>query len=169
MFTNLARTLRASPAEVFPLWTPVGWHRAGRYTPRWVDVLLFPQNWPSLDRLHPDLVRDLAPGDVIPDGPAGTAQFVVAHVEAPHVLVLHSTSHVPASWRERLGADIDWVWTFTLEASPGGGTRMQIRTQAATRPWWLTATYVAVLVPADHLMATAMLRGLDQRSSAVTA
>jgi hypothetical protein len=162
--TNHARTLRATPAEVFPWLTQVGWHRGGWYTPRWVDALLFPQNWPSLDRLDPELVRDLAPGDVIPDGPPGTARFVVARVEAPHVLVLHSTSHAPSTWRERFGAEIDWVWTFTLESSGGSGTRMQIRTQATMRPWWLTVAYVLLLVPADHLMATAMLRGLDQRA-----
>ncbi|MFL6178438.1 MAG: hypothetical protein ACJ74E_01130 [Actinomycetes bacterium] len=163
--TNHARSLHAAPEQVFPWLTQVGWHRAGWYTPRWVDVLLFPQNWPSADRLDPELVRNLEPGDVIPDGPVGTAQFVVTHVDAPHLLVLHSTSHVPASWKKRWGAEIDWVWTFVLDQRLDAGTRMQIRTQATTRPWWLKVAYVTVLVPADHVMATGMLRGIDQRSS----
>jgi hypothetical protein len=40
-------------------------------------------------------VRDLRVGDVIPDGPPGTASFQVEYVEPARLLVLHSTSHAP--------------------------------------------------------------------------
>lgn len=163
--TNHARTLRADPQDVWPWLTQVGWHRGGWYTARWVDRLLFPANWPSADRLDPDLQRDLRVGDVIADGPPDTARFVVEHVDAPHLLVLHSTTHVPSAWRERTGARIDWLWSFVLDPAAGGGTRMLIRTRATTSPWWLTAAYVAALVPADHVMASSMLSGLDTRSA----
>ena len=73
LVTNHAATLSAPPEQVWPWLTQVGWHRGGWYTPRWVDRLLFPDNLPSTDRLDPDLVRDLRPGDRIPDGPPGTA------------------------------------------------------------------------------------------------
>ncbi len=162
--TNHARTLRATPEEVWPWLTQVGWHRGGWYTARWVDRLLFPANWPSADWLDPDLLRDLAVGDVIADGPPGTAHFVVAQVDEARLLVLHSTTHIPGSWQKKTGARIDWVWIFTLEPASCGGTRMLIRTRASTSPWWLTAAYVGALIPADHIMATSMLRGLDKRS-----
>ena len=42
---------------------------------------------------------------------------------------------------------------------------MLIRTRASTAPWWLTAAYVTALVPADYVMASSMLRGLDRRST----
>lgn len=161
--TNHAGTLPAPPEKVWPWLTQVGWHRAGWYTPRWVDRYLFPDNWPSADRLDPALLRDLVVGDTIPDGPPGTAQFVVEHVSAPDLLVLHSTTHVPGSWRERTGALIDWVWTFALDPVPGGRTRFLVRTVARTDPWWFTVAYVATLVPADHVMATGMVRGLAER------
>jgi hypothetical protein len=45
----------------------------------------------------PRLQRPLQVGDRIPDGPPGTAWSVVQHVERPHLLVLHSTTHVPAA------------------------------------------------------------------------
>lgn len=102
---------------------------------------------------------------MIADGPPDTARFVVEHVEVPHLLVLHSTTHVPVAWRERTGARIDWVWSFVLDPVAGGGSRMLIRTRAATWPWWLTAAYIAALVPADHVMASSMLSGLDERSA----
>ena len=51
LVTNHAATLSAPPEQVWPWLTQVGWHRAGWYTPRWVDRLLFPGNWPSADHI----------------------------------------------------------------------------------------------------------------------
>jgi hypothetical protein len=162
--TDHAITIGAPPQAVWPWLTQMGWHRGGYYTPRWVDRLLFPANWPSLDVLDPALVRDLAAGDTIPDGPPGTAWYVVREAEAPRTLVLHSTTHVPASWRARFGAAIDWTWTFQLTGLPGGQTRLHVRVRGRPAPWWLTVGYIAVIIPADFIMATGMLRGLKQRA-----
>jgi CBS domain-containing protein len=161
--TNHAITIPA-PADRVWLWlVQMGWHRGGWYTPRWVDQLLFPANLPSATRLIPALQQPLHVGDRIPDGPPGTAWFVVEHVEPPILLVLHSTTHVPATWRARLGASIDWTWIFALEDIRDGRTRLLMRTRARTKPWWLTGAYVAALIPADYLMATGMLEGIRQR------
>jgi hypothetical protein len=164
MLTNHAITIAAPPARVWPWLVQMGWHRGGWYTARWVDRLLFPANWPSATRLVPELQHPLQVGDHIPDGPPGTAWFVVEHVDAPRLLVLHSTTHLPAAWRERLGASIDWAWTFTLAEIGDRGTRLLLRVRGRTRPWWLTAAYVGVLVPADYVMATSMLRGIRRRA-----
>jgi hypothetical protein len=144
--TNHAITIPAQVDQVWPWLVQMGWHRGGWYTARWVDRLLFPANRPSAAQLVPDLQRPLAVGDRIPDGPPGTAWFVIEHVDPPRLLVLHSTTHVPAAWRARLGASIDWTWTFTLSGTPAG-TRLLLRTRGRTRPWWLTAAYVMALVP----------------------
>lgn len=164
LVTNHAATLDAPPEAVWPWLTQVGWHRGGWYTPRWVDRMLFPGNWPSAEHLDPALVRDLHPGDTIPDGPPGTAQFVVARAEAPRVLVLRSTTHLPPSWSDRFAAELDWIWTFALDPVAGGRTRMLIRNRGSVRPWWINAGYQAVIVPADHVMASGMLRGLQVRA-----
>jgi hypothetical protein len=68
-----------------------------------VDRLLFPANWPSAAHLVPGLQRLLQVGDRIPDGPPDTAWFAVEQVDPPKLLVLHSTTHLPASWRAGLG------------------------------------------------------------------
>jgi hypothetical protein len=104
MVTDHAITISAPPEAVWPWLTQMGWHRAGYYTPRWVDRLLFPANLPSLDVLDPGLARELGVGDTIPDGPPGTAWFVVEEASPPGTLVLHSTTHVPPAWREKFGA-----------------------------------------------------------------
>ena len=96
----------------------------------------------------------LAPvGDTIPDGPPGTAEYVVVVVDAPHTLVLRSTTHLPSTWREKFGAEIDWTWSFRLAELPGGRTRLQLRVRGRTAPRWLTATYLATIIPADYIMA----------------
>jgi hypothetical protein len=163
IITNHAVSIDAVPDAVWPWLSQMGWHLGGYYTPRWVDRLMFPQNWPSLDQLDPALVRNLVVGDVIPDGEPDTAWFTVAIVDAPHTLVLHSTTHLPATWRDRLGAAIDWTWSFRLRDLPGHRTRLHLRVRGRTAPWWLTAGYHAALVPADLVMATGMLGGIKRR------
>lgn len=164
--TDHAVTIAATPEEIWPWLTQMGWHRAGWYTPRWVDRVLFPANWPSLDHLDPTMLRDLAVGDTFPDGAPGTAFFRVEEVAAPRRLVLHSTTHLPASWSQRFGARIDWTWAFALTERPQGGTRVHLRVRGRTRPWWLTAAYVGVLVPADGIMGPGMLHGVRRRVEA---
>ncbi len=167
--TNHAATLDAPPDLVWPWLTQVGWHRAGWYTPRWVDRLLFPDNWPSARILDVRYLRDLQPGDEIPDGPPGTAHFVVEQVDAPRLLVLHSTSHLPPGWKERFGAQLDWVWIFSLTPAGDRRTRFQLRNRGCVRPWWLNLAYQAVIVPADHVMTRGMFRGLQARVTSIPA
>ncbi len=53
--TTHAITIDAPPGRVWPWLVQVGWHHGGRYTVRWVDRLFFPANWPSAERLIPEL------------------------------------------------------------------------------------------------------------------
>lgn len=161
--TNHAVTIDAPPDEVWPWLTQMGWHLGGWYTPRWVDRLLFPANAPSAVHLDTALVRDLRVGDTIPDGPPGTAWFAVTHVEPPHLLVLHSATHLPRSWRERYGARIDWAWMFSLTPEGSGRTRLLVRTRAQLAPAWVHAAYTTAVIPADLVMAIGMLRGIKRR------
>lgn len=160
--TDHAITIDAGPEHVWPWLIQMGWGRAGWYTARWVDRLLFPANGPSADRVIPEL-QDLTVGTFIPDGPPATeCGFVVEGLDAGRALVLHSTSHLPASWRKH--AAIDWSWVFVLTPLPGGRTRFHFRSRWTTSPWWLTAGAAAVLVPADFVMSRDMLRGVKQRA-----
>lgn len=165
--TDHAVTIDAPPAAVWPWLTQLGWHRGGWYTPRWVDRLLFPDNRASLDHLDPGLTRDLQVGDTIPDGPPGTAEYVVARAEPPNVLVLRSTTHIPPGWDERYGAQLVWTWSMQLTEVAGNRTRMHLRVRGRGRPWWFIGLYLAGIVPADAVMATGMLCGLKRRVEGV--
>jgi hypothetical protein len=164
MVMNHGVTIQASPEEVWPWLSQMGWHLGGYYTPHWVDKLLFPENWESLARLDPHLVRDLQVGDVIPDGKPGTAYFRVARVEPPNLLVLRSQTHLPPGWGEKYHARITWTWTVHLTEQREASTRVHLRVRGHLSPWWLTALYVATIIPADFVMAPGMLRGLKSRA-----
>lgn len=163
LVTDHAVTVDAPARHGWPWLTQMGWHRGGWYTPRWVDRLLFSANRPSADVLDPQLVRGLAVGDVIPDGPPGTAEYVVVEVDAPYALVLRSTTHVPPGWRERFGAEILWTWAFVLTDLPDGTTRVHLRVRGRMSPWWFAGLYRATIVPADFVMGIGLLRGLKRR------
>ena len=167
--TTNAVTIDASPEHVWPWLVQMGWGRGQWYTARWVDRLLFPNNGPSADTLVPELQR-LAVGDRVLDGPPeADCAFVVHDLEPPRHLVLHSTEHLPPGWADRFGAGIDWTWAFVLHPVEGRRTRFLFRTRVRLRPWWVTAFYWIVIVPADFVMSRQMLRGVKVRAERTTA
>jgi len=165
MVTNHAITIEAPAERIWPWLSQMGWHLGGYYTPAWVDRFLFPNNWSSLDALDPRLVRDLKVGDIIPDGPLGTAEYIVNEVQPPNLLLLRSTSHIPPGW-DAYGAAITWTWCLRLTPLGGDRTRVQLRVRGRMSPWWFAAFYVATIIPADFIMAMGMLRGLKVRTEA---
>jgi len=164
--TNHATTINAQPEHVWPWLVQMGWGRAGWYTARWVDRLLFPANGPSATTILPEL-QDLNNGDFVPDGPPETnCGFTVEELIPYRALVLRSTSHLPASWRDK--AVLNWSWAFTLTPLEGGDrTRYLFRSRWAASPWWLTAGGWLGIVPADYVMSRDHLRGVKRRAEAV--
>lgn len=161
--TDHAVTIDAPPGAVWPWLVQMGWGRAGWYTARWVDRLLFPANGPSADRIVPEL-QDLEVGSFIPDGPPETeCGLHVVSLEPERVLVLRSNSHLPKRWRDR--AVLDWTWTFVLTPREGGrSSRYHFRSRWVTAPWWFTAGGRLGIVPADFLMSRDHLDGIRRRA-----
>ena len=92
---------------------------------------------------------------------------MIERAEAPRLLVLHSRTHLPPGWDVKLGARLDWVWTFALEHE-GDGTRMLVRNRGHVQPRWLDRAYRILITPADHVMTRGMFRNLARRVSAPT-
>jgi hypothetical protein len=163
--TDHAITIDAPCDAVWPWLVQMGWHRAGWYTARWVDRLLFPDNPPSTTRIIPEL-QHIAAGDFIPDGrPKTGCGFIVERLDPGRALVLHSTTHLPRSWRTKRKVALHWSWAFVLRpVDEGRRTRFQFRSRWTTAPWWLTAGSRFAVVPADFVMSRSMLRGVKQRA-----
>jgi hypothetical protein len=157
--TNHAIAIRGRAEDVWPWLMQVGWRRAGWYTYRWVDRLLFPANAPSATEILPGF-QDLAVGDHIPDGPPeAECFFEVERLERPNVLVLRSRSHLPPWPRD---AWLNWVWTYVLDDGGDGRVRVLLRTRGEMGPTWFMVAYRA-LTWTDFVMARSHLRGLKAR------
>src|SRR5512133_2990338 len=108
--TTHAVTIQAPPSAVWPWLAQAGYRGAGRagwYTDAAWDPILskyllplvvpaedLPGDGiaPSVDTILPQF-QQVAVGDIIPDGPPGTAWFTVQEVKPGKVLVLYSDSH----------------------------------------------------------------------------
>jgi hypothetical protein len=161
--TDHAITIQAPASSVWPWLVQMGWGRAGWYTARWVDRLLFPANGPSADRIVPEL-QDLTVGAFVPDGaPETETGLWVVELVPERALVLRSNSHLPMSWRDR--ATLDWTWTFVLTPTQDDqATRFHFRSRWITEPWWFTVVGLLGVVPADLVMSRDMLRGVSTRA-----
>ena len=159
-----ATTIAAPPEEVWPWIVQMGYptHRAGWYTPYWMDRLLFGIRAHSAQRIVPEL-QGLAVGDRVPDSPDGEkAYFTVVRLEPPRVLVLLSRTH-PLPLYE----DAEFTWAFVVEEHGPGRSRLLMRARIRYTPVW-PAWLVRPLIAAgfgvgDFVQAGTMLGGIRRR------
>jgi hypothetical protein len=152
-------TIGAPPEHVWPWLVQMGFpsHRAGWYTPHWLDRLTFGIEERSADRIVPEL-QHLDTGDRVPDSEDWSAYFTVVAIDPPHALVLYSTRHVVKPIRT-----ITFSWAFVIRELPGGRSRLLIRARTDYTPRWALPFVELVIGPADFVNAGAMLRGIKRR------
>lgn len=184
--TTHAITVDAPPREVWPWVVQLGYYRGGWHTDAdWWDYLadrylrlLVRQDVARTGQGHREepTARQIVPeyqtlkvGDVILDGPPGTAYFTVAALEPERVLALYSDTHprylFPPSVRDnpRWGIGGEFSWVFILHPTPDGRTRLLLRTRGDAQPQ-LYRLFLAALLPlADGVMARKMLRGMKKQ------
>jgi hypothetical protein len=74
-----AITINGDRDAVWPWLVQMGYptHRAGWYTPYWMDRAIFRIRARSADRIIPEL-QSLAPGDRVPDSPDGVVSYTTS-------------------------------------------------------------------------------------------
>jgi hypothetical protein len=161
-----AITIHAPRDAVWPWLAQMGYptHRAGWYTPYWMDRVIFRIRARSADCIIPEL-QNLAPGDRVPDSPDGVVSyFTVAEIAKGRALVLISHTHPLPIYR-----DVDFSWAFALEdAGASADTRLIMRARVAYTPVG-PGPVIQFLVAAgfgigDVLQAGAMLGGIKARA-----
>lgn len=161
-----AITIHAPRDAVWPWLAQMGYptHRAGWYTPYWMDRVIFRIRARSADCIIPEL-QNLAPGDRVPDSPDGVVSyFTVAEIAKGRALVLISHTHPLPIYR-----DVGFSWAFVLEAAGASAdTRLIMRARVAYTPLG-PGPMIRFLVAAgfgigDVLQAGAMLGGIRTRA-----
>ena len=157
-----AITIEAAPEQVWPWIVQMGYptHRAGWYTPYWLDRITFGIKQRSAARIVPQL-QQLAVGDRVPDSDDWSAFFTVEAVEPARALVLHSTLHVIKPIKT-----VDFSWAFVVRELSPGRTRLFIRARTSYTPPWVLPFVELVIGPADFVNAGAILRGIKKRVEA---
>jgi hypothetical protein len=185
-------TVEATPQEIWPWLAQMGYYRAGWYTDpsgwwdRWIDPFLFlllskkekgevkPRTEHSADHIIAEY-QNLKVGEIIEDGPPGTAYFTITDLEPNHALVLHSTSHVryivPPALRNNptVGIWCDFTWAFILNPLDAHRTRLLLRTRARYGPAWFRLLFTPVLYLFEWLMPPVMLGRIKARVEQVKA
>ncbi|MBJ7456515.1 MAG: SRPBCC family protein [Thermoleophilia bacterium] len=162
-----AITIGARPAQVWPWLVQMGFptHRAGWYTPAWLDRVVFGIRERSAARIVPEL-QALEVGDRVPDSDSGASYFTAARVEPPHALVLLSHTHPLPMYR-----DVDFSWAF-VATDDAGGTRLIMRARVTYTPVWhpaLVRWIIAIAFGAgDVVQAGGMLHGIRRRAEGRT-
>ena len=189
--TTHAITIRAAAADVWPWLVQMGYYRGGWYTDTdWWDYLpdrflrslvrkestrsgYVHRDAPSATQIMPEF-QQLAVGDVILDGPPGTAYFVVTAQAPQRLLALRSTTHLrfvfPRAIRDnpRAGIGGEFSWVFLLREADENSTRLVLRMRGNAQPWWYRVVVYTFIPIADLVLARKMLRGIKQRAEACT-
>jgi hypothetical protein len=160
-----AITINGPPEQVWPWVVQMGFpsHRAGWYTPHWLDRLTFGIKQRSADHIVSEL-QQVVVGDRIPDSDDCSTFFTVHTVDPPHAFVLHSMRHVIKPIRT-----IDFSWAFTIREIAPGKSRLFIRARTNYTPRWAVPFVELVVGPADFVNAGAMFRGIKKRVESTNA
>ena len=124
--------IKAEPEDIWPWIQQIGYHRGGWYIDTWWDKFEQEHFWP---RVVPEEARgtykpaanqilqeyqNIAKGDIIPDGPPGSAYYEVVEVDANHLLLLYATSHFKYVapqfiYKTRLAPKGAFCWAFIIQ------------------------------------------------------
>ena len=133
-------------------------HRAGWYTPHWLDRLQWGINARSTERVRPEF-QHLEVGDRVADSPDGSVFFTVMEIELCETLVLHSTRHVFGPVRS-----VSFSWAFHLAPVGEDESRLTIRARVWYEPWWARLIVGPLIAVGDFVNASSMLRGIRRRA-----
>lgn len=153
-----AVTVDASPADVWPWLVQIGQGRGGFYSYDWLERLVGADIY-NVDRIIPeyqDLREDdevlLAPKNYVLGSPDSWP--VVASLEEGRSIVLRPPGEQPT-----------YVWTFLVEPTDEGKTRLIARMRSPRKPTALGRLVEAVTwEPAHFLMQRKMLLGARDRA-----
>jgi hypothetical protein len=179
--TTHAVTVKAPADAIWPWLVQAGYHRGGWYGDELTESFFMKYFWrvivpeeeradfrPSATRILPEL-QDLEVGDIIPDGPPGTAYFDVEALEPNRHMVLYSNSHLKSlatrflknTFLEPYG---EFTWVFVLNEESQTRTRLILRTRANYGPPFLRLLSWPFFLAGEVLFTYQILKGIKGRA-----
>lgn len=170
----------AEPSDIWPWILQMGYHRAGWYIDTWWDRFIQEQFWPRVvpreargtyappaDSILP-AYQGLSPGDIVPDGPPGSAWYEVVGIEENRLLLLYATSHFKYVaprfvYRTRHAPAGAFCWAFIISEVSTGRSRLTSWWQAQVQPRAAGVILRPLLAVVDRAHQREILRGIKRR------
>ena len=143
--------IEAKPMDIWPWIIQLGYHRGGWYIDTWWDKAIQEYFWPRVvpkdargsykppaSEILPEY-QSLSTGDIIPDGPPGSAFYEVIDLKTNHLLLLYSNSHFKYAapqfvYKTRFAPSGGFYWAFILDDLGDGRTKLISWWQAEIQP-----------------------------------
>lgn len=175
--------IAASPHEIWPWLKQMGYHRGGWYIDTWWDKAIQQHFWP---RVVPQEARGtykppaweilpeyqaLAIGDIVPDGPPGSAYYEVVDLREDELLLLYATSHFKYMapqfvYKTRFAPSGSFCWAFILQELGASKSRLISWWQVEAQPRDFVFLLKPFLMIVDGLHQREILKGIKRRVEA---
>jgi hypothetical protein len=172
--------IEGRPEDIWPWIQQVGYHRGGWYIDTWWDKFEQTHFWP---RLVPEDARgtykppadeilqeyqNIREGDIIPDGPPGSAYYEVVAIEQNRLFLLYATSHFKYMapqfvYRTRLAPKGAFCWAFIIDELDDHRSRIISWWQAHGSPKIGFVLFKPFLHIVDSAHQKQILKGIKKR------
>jgi len=142
--------IETKPENIWPWIQQLGYHRGGWYIDTWWDKfeqkyfwpLIVPKDARGTYRPASDVIlqeyQNINKGDIIPDGPPGSAYYEGMDVKKDHLLVLYATSHFKYMaprfvYKTKFAPRGAFCWAFVLDEIEKNRSRLV--------SWWQAEAY----------------------------
>ena len=173
--------IEARVQETWPWLKQMGYHRGGWYIDTWWDKAIQDHFWP---RVVPKEARGtykppafeilpqfqtLKKGELVPDGPAGSAFYEVVDIQENKLLVLYATSHFKYMapqfvYKTRFAPHGSFCWAFILEEQNHGRCKLISWWQAEVQPRLIFFFFKPFFVFIDGVHQREILKGIKKRA-----
>ena len=173
----------AKPKVIWPWIKQLGYHRGGWYIDTWWDKVIQEHFWPKVvpedarGVYEPPAIeilpeyQNLGKGDIVPDGPPGSAFYEVIDCQEDYLLLLYATSHFKyAAPRFLYGTRFEptggFCWAFLLQEINDSESRLISWWQAEIQPRTFFLIVKPFFVLIDRVHQKEILKGIKKRAEA---
>ena len=173
--------IEAGVQDIWPWIKQLGYHRGGWYIDTWWDKLIQEHFWPRVvpkeargtfkepaSEILPEF-QSLNVGDLVPDGPPGSAYYHVIAMQEDQLLLLRATSHFQYMapqfvYKTRFAPHGCFCWAFILQELPDGRSKLISWWQAEAEPRRLFSIARPLIILIDGTHQREILKGIKRRA-----